>query len=311
MAAYYPAPRHHAPPVPASPVPYLPSPRRRPSIHLTDSPTYIFPHPSSAPPSPNPSHSSHISEQSDISLSVISFSELGSLENSPLLTQPEHPLFLRQPLSSSESPLDSWPDAQGHIWKLRKRPRLDPIPFDPAVITFNNDEVKQGVLSGNLKTIPPHSFNLPTAGVYLIPLNRAQQSPVLQQPLLPRSIPLLSFFSSLLSVDGSTLDLLTLPPPSDSILFPNERCLGADAGNDVEMPTEKYGLERLFSAIQAEKGCQNTRRGLLSLNDIPVGEFCVVPLPDLWFAVTKFMSSGRRFLHQVSGRLVQAVQTSG
>lgn len=58
MSTYYPAPRRHATPVDRS------SYDRLPSVDLAESSIYIFPSPSSTPPSPSPSHSSRFSEHS-------------------------------------------------------------------------------------------------------------------------------------------------------------------------------------------------------------------------------------------------------
>lgn len=310
MAAYYHAPRRYAPSTePSSHVQQHPL-HRRSSLHLADSPTYIFPNPSSAPPSPT--QTPILSESSDVSPSVVSISDFGS-RDSDTFSSPGHSPWidaaLRQSHNSPQPPLNYRIDNQGLSRYLIDSLPPDPVPLDEDVKVLGN--IHRGASNRQASYIPISSidpqtietkFRHPLARIPTDPalLPRHDQVQLSRVPMchpLPRlSIPFLSLFSSLLGIDDSTKDLLTLPTSSASALFPTGMHPPTGTWEETEVPQAAHGAEKLFSVITAENGYQSVHQGMLSLNALPVGELIPIPLSDLWGMVAELVSNGRKVL---------------
>jgi hypothetical protein len=256
MAAYYTAPRR-APPI------QTPFHSQKLSEHDWDRTTkssYIFPDPESTPPSPT--QKSAFSYSSTASMSEISMSELGSEGFSPFCTPEIDPPFR---FSVSSPPLSSLPPSlksrrEGRDQSL-DRPCSRPFGRQNAIRsdaeTLHNSQ--QSASDTNTLLHSKSNFRHPLIRVPARSSKLSERrSPAYRRtPQYP--IPFLSFFSSLLGVDGPTLDLLVLLDSKSPVLFPAENII--DVGYDVHEGTTAlmapHGVEKFFTTAADDSG-QNT-----------------------------------------------------
>lgn len=107
-------------------------------------------------------------------------------------------------------------------------------------------------------------------------------------------MPFLSFFSSLLRVDESTLDLLVLLDSKGPVLFPAEDIseVDFDAKGETAIPAVSHGVEKFISTVADDSGENLVWQGLLSFDVISVGEYNMTSISSMWAAVTELASTG-------------------
>lgn len=107
-------------------------------------------------------------------------------------------------------------------------------------------------------------------------------------------MPFLSFFSSLLRVDESTLDLLVLLDSKGPVLFPAEDIseVDFDAKGETATPAVSHGVEKFISTVADDSGENLVWQGLLSFDVISVGEYNMTSISSMWAAVTELASTG-------------------
>ncbi len=253
---------------------------------LADSSTYIFPHPSSAPPSP--SQSPLFSDTSDISLSNISISNYDSPKSSPHLS-PDGYFYEHSP------PMQHlWTDNQGVSWNLDNPPHLGSMLLGADLQELGSTQADASNMQNSIIPIASNcitKFRHPLARISestcptLHLRTDEDQLPRVQLPhSLPRSpVPLLSFFTSLLCIERSTVDLITSPAPPDS-----------------SSPTEKHAVEKLFAFTASENRSNAIRQGIRSLDGSPIEDFTLVPFSSFWDIVAGLVLSVRKVLFGLS-----------
>ncbi|TFK40810.1 hypothetical protein BDQ12DRAFT_721424 [Crucibulum laeve] len=273
------------------------------SLQLSDSSIYVFPNPSSMPPSP--SQISDISVPTDFSLSAVSLSRDPSpnanIQNFQVARSPMCTLLT--PLSDGQGlEDDEWgweitppPERSLLIGAEEERERHDH--WEIVARRRAREEYMNSLSS--LRTLSSHS-------IALMKHNRqhSNSSNIVVTTPHPRiHIPFLSFFISFLSVDDTTLHLLT-QSPSHSSLFPGH-VIPAPLpleSNDFEPKNEGlHGVEKLLSR---EDESRTLKDGMAVASDSlisPLAPFLVSPfrLSGLWDMVNELVTSSGKALCEV------------
>ncbi|KAF7768058.1 hypothetical protein Agabi119p4_7301 [Agaricus bisporus var. burnettii] len=272
MATYYTAPRHRAPPI------QTPSYSQTVSEHdwdLISQSSYIFPDPESAEVSPTPR--SAVSYSSTASFSEISVSELGSEGFSPFCTpeiDPPVTAISRPPRSSLPPSLKS--RRQGQILRpdlpwSRQFDIQKTIPSDAESL----NDTQQSISDTHTLPRSNSSFRHPLSRIPAksSPDSKRRSFAHRRTPQYP--MPFLSFFSSLLRVDESTLDLLVLLDSKGPVLFPAEDIseVDFDAKRETATPAVSHGVEKFVSTVADDSGEKLVWQGLLSFDVISVSEY--------------------------------------
>jgi len=291
------------------------SPRHSDDSSLEQS-IYIFPNPLSAPPSPNTA-----ALTPDVRQVLIAYTPEPSRSRSvSVVTESTGTGWdgARSPFDSTASGAD---DLDAGVWEW---PALSEVSVDQNELVLEEDIVgpSRWDLIASRRT-PPHTSNSP-----LVPLAiRVRRYTTQQLPARPLSwirsrtqsaasslssviviphprirIPLLSFFSALLGVDESTLDLIE-HTPSHSVLFSGYTPDGIDLSTD-ECSTEHEHPHGVLALVSREPDM--LREGLRVSYEMPVETphaFSFGSLPSfhgiLNTMVNGIWSSGRIVLQEV------------
>ncbi|KAF8964407.1 hypothetical protein BDZ97DRAFT_1919090 [Flammula alnicola] len=284
------------------------------SFHLVESAVYIFPNPSSAPPSP--SQSSDFSAPTDFTISAIDF-ESGASDRRP-------------PHSNSSSYAESSPlsetsdlvrNSNPWEWTPDSRPGVNArLPIDLPLVAIESDA--KGVSDQWHVFMHPHDTRMlldnshsacdcqlsssnPSLGK--IPRcnpseNLSSKNPNKAHPL---QFPLLSFFVSLLCIDQSTVDLVT-SPSTQSFLFPGTHLLQLEMGVNHKGrghidEKASHGVRKLLTC-QHLQPYQSLRDGLNVVadysSDTPSSLGLLTASIGLWELVTGFVANSGNALRQ-------------
>jgi len=239
-------------------------PPRLSDSSLDDS-VYVFPNPATAPPSPT--------QNSDLS----AYTEFTTSVTSETIRLPRS-RDGRRSLSTSlpRTPLSPWE------W-------VEHLP--PEVYYGEIERPDQWRVGRNERT-----QSVSTYPVDLVPA-KVDAPGRCEHPHAPAHIPLLSFFTSLLAIDDSTVCLLR-QPSSDSALF---ACPGLPSDSSLEEADgELHGLEKLLAR---KSGARRIRDALLYERELGL---CRPPSPrpflGLWNTVSVLVTNSGKALREVLHR---------
>jgi hypothetical protein len=236
---------------------------------LLDDSIYIFPNPPSAPASPH----SDISVPTDFTFSALS--EPKSSDNGAN----QSPLTPLTPLEGVEQL--EWPpsDANDILLGIHDRP----------------DRWREVIARRRARGSFESLSNLSTPRLNHHALLMRGKSHSTAQPRL--QIPLLSFISSLLSVDDATFHLLSTTS-SHSALFPGQNLLSDPSPSGDEGNDELHGVEKL---LLRENECHVVKEGCSIASDpsAPYLPFPSHPFVGFWGVVTGFMANGGKVVREV------------
>jgi hypothetical protein len=173
------------------------------------------------------------------------------------------------------------------------------------------ESIEADATNGNLNENPGNMslgkklFQSDPSGILQLHRNRGSHSRAMSPsqhivPQPPVHIPFLSTVLSLISVDESTVYLLTHTVPHSS-LFPGH-ALPADVAAQEELDTNVHGLAKLFISTSSEtRALRSGCRVACDSSYAPSNPFMLTPLPlaGLWGFVRDVVVNGGKALHEV------------